>query len=81
MYYSVLEYVNLCGFGMVNYSLNDSQIESTIREILDYKFKQEIKIIYEGADIYTHLEHEKWKQRCQTLLQTFFLDLGSILES
>ena len=76
MYYSVLEYVNLCGFGVVNYSLNDSQIESTIREILDYKFKQEIKIIYEGADIYTHLEHEEWKQRCQTLLQTFFSRLG-----
>ena len=76
MHYSVLEPVHLCEFGLLNYGLNENQIQSYIRETLDYKFKQEIKIIYEGADIFTHLEHEDWNQRCQTLLQTFFSRAG-----
>ena len=71
-----LEPIHLCEFGLINYGLNDNQIESYIRETLDYKFKQEIKVIYEGADIFTHLEHEKWNQRCQTLLKTFFASDG-----
>ena len=29
-------------------------------------------MIYEGADIYKTLEYEAWKQRCRTLLQTYF---------
>ena len=72
----VLEPIHLCEFGLVNYGLSENQIECYIRETLDYKFKQEIKIIYEGADIFTHLEHEEWNKRCQALLQTFFSRAG-----
>ena len=51
-----------------NYGFNERETESTIQEILNYEFKQERKIIYEGADIYKPLEYEAWKQRCRTLL-------------
>ena len=33
-------------------------------------------MIYEGADIYKILESEAWKQRCRTLLQTYFFRAG-----
>ena len=33
-------------------------------------------MIYEGADIYKTLEYEAWKQRCRTLLQTYFSKAG-----
>ena len=72
MYYYILE----CEFGWVNYALNESEIESVVDSKLDYKFKQGRKTIYEGADIYKSLEHEAWKQRCQTLLRTFFHRAG-----
>ena len=61
---------------MVNYTVSEKEIVSTTQKILDYKFKQDRKIIYEGADIYKPLEHEVWKQRCQKLLQTFFSRAG-----
>ena len=61
---------------MVNYTVSEKEIVSTTQKILDYKFKQDRKIIYEVADIYKPLEHEVWKQRCQKLLQTFFSRAG-----
>ena len=61
---------------MINYGLNENQIQSYTQDTLDYKFKQEIKIIYEGVDIFIHLEHKEWNKRCQTLLQTFFSIVG-----
>ena len=61
---------------MINYGLNENQIQSYTQDTLDYKFKQEIKIIYEGFDIFTHLEHKEWDKRWQTLLQTFFSIVG-----
>ena len=44
--------------------------------MLDYEFKPKRKFIYEGADIYKSLEYEAWKQRCRTLLQTYFSKAG-----
>ena len=76
MYYFILGCVNLDEFGLVNYTLSEKEIVSTTQRILDYKFKRDRKIIYEGADIYKPLEHEVWKQRCQKLLQTFFSRAG-----
>ena len=72
----ILEYVNLREFGWVNYGFNENQIEATIQKILNYKLKQESKIICEGADICKTVEHEAWKKRCQTLLQTYFPKAG-----
>ena len=80
--YSILECFNVCGFGWGNYVLNESESEFIIQEninrLLDYKFKQEKKVIYEGADMYTTLEYEVWKQRCQALLQTFSSSDGKV---
>ena len=59
-------------FGWINYGLNNSEIESTIRQILNYKFKQEMKIIFTAAAIFEQLEYEAWKQRCRELFLTFF---------
>ena len=59
-------------FGWVNYGLNNSEIESTIRQILNYIFKQEMKIIFTAASIFEPLEYEAWKQRCRYLFLTFF---------
>ena len=61
---------------MVNYALNDNEIKSTIGKILDYKLKQERKIIYTGAAVYEPLEYETWDQRCRKLLLTFFSRAG-----
>ena len=78
--YSILGCVNVCEFGWGNYVLNESESESIIQEninrLLDYKSKQEKKLIYEGADMYTTLEYEAWKQRCHALLQTYFCSDG-----
>ena len=58
--YSILGCLNVCEFGWGNYVLNESESESIIQEninrLLDYKSKQEKKLIYEGADRYTTLE-------------------------
>ena len=78
--YFILECVNVCEFCWGNYVLNESEKESVTQEnvnkLLDYKFKQAKKLIYEGADMYTTLEYGAWKQRCQALLQTFFCSDG-----
>ena len=60
----------------MNYAVNDSEIESTIEQIVDYNFKQERKIIYTGAAFYESLGYEEWKERCQNLLLTFFSSAG-----
>ena len=72
LYYFVLEHVTLCEFGWVHYGLSEGKVESTTREIYDYKFKQETRSIYEGACFRNVLGDKDWKQRCKKLLQTFF---------
>ena len=72
LYCFVLEHITLCEFGWVHYSRNKREIESTTRQICNYKFKKESKSIYEGASFRKILGDVEWKQRCKKLLHTFF---------
>ena len=63
---------------MVHYGLTERKIESTTREIYNYKFKQEARSIYEGANFRNILGDEEWKQRCKKLLQTFFSKVAQL---
>ena len=63
---------------MINYARDKSEFKSIAAEIYEYKFKEEIKVIYEGANISSPLGHQLWKERCNKLLGTFFSRDGQV---
>ena len=63
---------------MINYARDKSEFKSIAAEIYEYKFKEEIKVIYEGANLSSPLEHQLWKERCNKLLGTFFSRDGQV---
>ena len=78
LYYFILEHVNLCEFGWVHYGLNERKNESTTQEIYHYKSKPKTRRIYAGASSLDVLEDGEWKERCKTLLQSFFSEAAQL---
>ena len=62
----------LHGFGWMNYKRNKDELSVIADKIFDYKFKQQSRSIYYGADIIGILEYSEWEERCRDLLDTFF---------
>ena len=80
LYYFFLEHITLYEFGWVHYGRSKRKIESTTRQICDYKFKKESKSIYEGASFRTVFGDLESKQRCKKLLLTFFCKAAQLSE-
>ena len=62
----------LHGFGWMNYKRKEDELSVIADKIFDYKFKQQSRRIYCGADIRETLEYSEWEERCRDLLNTFF---------
>ena len=71
-----LENLILNGFGLMNYERNKDELSVIAEKIIDYKFKQKSRKIYEGANIKRILKYGKWEERCKTLLDKFFSIAG-----
>ena len=70
--FSVVGNYILDDFGLIIYAPNRSKIGEIKSKISHYKFKEEGKSIYLGAEIYQDLNYESWKLRCQNLLHKFY---------
>ena len=70
--FSVVGNYILHDFGLIIYAPNGSKIGEIKSKISHYKFKEEGKSIYLGAEIYQDLNYESWKLRCQNLLHKFY---------
>ena len=70
--FSVVGNYILHDFGLIIYAPNRSKIGEIKSKISHYKFKEEGKSIYLGAEIYQDLNYESWKLRCQNLLHKFY---------
>ena len=62
----------LHGFGWMNYKRKEDELNVIADKIFYYKFKQQSRRIYCGADIRETLEYSEWEERCRDLLNTFF---------
>ena len=67
-----LEKLILNGFGLMNYERNKDELSVIADKIIEYKFEQKPRKIYEGADKKVILKYVQWQKRCRKLLDTFF---------
>ena len=61
-----------CEFGWINYAQNKRDFRSIAKQVLNYRFSEESKFFYQGPDEVKTLEHGLWRERCVSLLNTFF---------
>ena len=61
----------------MNYERNKDEPSDIADKIIEYKFKQKPRKIYEGADAKRILKYAEWEERCRKLLDTFFFRGGT----
>ena len=61
----------------MNYKRNEDERSVIGDKIIDFKFKQKARKIYEGADTKVILTYFQWEEKCRKLLDTFFYRDGT----
>ena len=56
----------------MNYKRKEDERSVIADKIIEFKFMQKAREIYEGADTKVILKYVQWEERCRKLLDTFF---------